>query len=43
VQNPSSISKGVQTITVDGINLEENVAPVFNDGRIHNVVAVIGR
>jgi cellobiose phosphorylase len=43
VQNPSSTSRGIQTIMVDGKRIDKNIAPIFNDGGIHTVVAILGR
>jgi cellobiose phosphorylase len=42
VQNPKHISKGVQSVTVDGNAIEGNVLPVFPEGGTHEVVVVMG-
>jgi hypothetical protein len=28
---------------VDGKRIDKNIAPIFNDGGIHTVVAILGR
>jgi cellobiose phosphorylase len=42
VQNPRNVSKGVQTMFVDGKPTDKNVIPTFYDGGIHSVVAILG-
>lgn len=42
VKNPKGINKGVGSLKVDGMKIEGNVAPVFNDGKVHKVEAVLG-
>lgn len=42
VTNPSHISKGVKSVTVDGNAIEGNVLPVFGDGKTHEVAVVLG-
>ncbi len=42
VQNPSRISKGIKEITINGERLDGNILPVFNDGKIHDVVVIMG-
>ena len=42
VKNPNNVCKGVQTMTVDGEAIEGNVAPIFDDGKTHEVVVVLG-
>jgi len=42
VKNPGGVNKGVRSLRVDGMKIEGNVAPVFNDGRVHKVEAVLG-
>jgi cellobiose phosphorylase len=42
VSNPSHVSKGVKSVTVDGNAIEGNVLPVFNDGKAHEVAVVLG-
>ena len=41
VKNPKHICKGVQSVTVDGKQIEGNVLPVF-DGGVHTVEVVMG-
>jgi cellobiose phosphorylase len=42
VQNPRHVSKGIQELTVDGQGITGNVLPVFDDGKTHQVAAVMG-
>ena len=42
VSNPSHVSKGVKSVTVDGNAIEGNVLPVFADGKEHTVEVVLG-
>ncbi|HUM69255.1 MAG TPA: glycosyl transferase, partial [Chloroflexota bacterium] len=42
VENPTHVCKGVKTMTVNGRAVSGNVAPVFNDGRTHQVHVVLG-
>lgn len=42
VKNPSHVSKGVKEIIVDGKKIEEQVLPVFEDGKVHKVEVVMG-
>ena len=42
VTNPSHVSRGIKSITVDGKQIAGNVLPVFGDGKSHAVVAVMG-
>lgn len=42
VSNPSHISKGVKSVTVDGNAIEGNILPVFADGKEHIVEVVLG-
>ena len=42
VSNPSHISKGVKSVTVDGNAIEGNVLPAFADGKEHTVEVVLG-
>ena len=41
VKNPKHICKGIQSVTVDGKQIEGNVLPVF-DGGVHTVEVVMG-
>jgi cellobiose phosphorylase len=43
VTNPEGISKGAVRILVDGKEIEGNRLPLFTDGRIHRVEAVMNR
>ncbi len=42
VSNPSHVSKGVKSVTVDGAAIDGNVVPAFSDGKEHNVEVVLG-
>lgn len=42
VQNPNHVSTGVQSVTVDGRNLEGNLIPAANDENTHIVEVVMG-
>ena len=42
VDNSAGVEKGVKSITVDGNPREGCVLPVFDDGKEHNVVVVMG-
>jgi len=42
VKNPDHVSKGVISMTVDGERINGNIAPVFNDNKIHEVLVVMG-
>jgi len=41
VQNPNNISKGETRIRVDSVKQENNIIPIFNDGKKHNVDVTI--
>jgi len=41
VQNPKGLCRGVNKLLVDGKTVEGNIAPIFTDGREHEVIAVI--
>ncbi|HBX71187.1 MAG TPA: glycosyl transferase, partial [Chloroflexi bacterium] len=41
VQNPGGLSKGVKSLMVDGTHVAGNVIPLFADGKIHKVVAIL--
>ncbi len=43
IKNPSYVSKGVKSITIDGNKIEGLVLPVFGDGKTHNVEVVLGK
>ncbi|PYG89763.1 cellobiose phosphorylase [Ruminiclostridium sufflavum DSM 19573] len=42
VANPDHVSKGVKKLAVDGKEIEGNIIPVFDDGKVHNVEVVMG-
>ncbi len=42
VKNPGNVSKGVQSVLVDGKALEGNLLPVFGDGQTHQVEVILG-
>jgi len=42
VKNPSNVSKGVSSLTIDGKKVEGNVIPVIGDGKTHKVEVVLG-
>jgi cellobiose phosphorylase len=43
VQNPEHISKGVQSIYVDGRLIQGNYVPIFEDGSTHRVIVTLGK
>jgi cellobiose phosphorylase len=42
VENPGRISKGIQSVAVDGKVVGSNVIPAFDDGKTHQVKVVMG-
>lgn len=42
VLNPEGVCKGVRSIEVDGASIDGDIIPVFDDGKIHEIVAVMG-
>lgn len=42
VTNPRGICKGIESITVDGNEINENILPIFNDSAVHAVLVVMG-
>jgi cellobiose phosphorylase len=42
VDNSAHVCKGVSKMVIDGKELSDNVAPAFNDGKEHTVLAVLG-
>ena len=42
VKNPDNVSKGIKSITVDGIKINGNILPVFEKGSEHKVEVVMG-
>jgi cellobiose phosphorylase len=41
VHNPHHLSRGVQSLSVDGCALPGNLAPIFSDGREHTLDVVM--
>ena len=42
IKNPSHVCRGVKKVTVDSIEIEGNVLPVFGDGKNHAVEVILG-
>ena len=42
VENPGHVSKGVDSVIVDGKEISGNVVPVFSDNRTHQVKVIMG-
>lgn len=42
VKNPDHISKGIKSVVVDGVKVNGNVLPVFEEGTAHQVEVVMG-
>ena len=42
VENPNGVEKGVKQVNADGVTVEGVIVPVFNDGKEHKVVVVMG-
>ena len=42
VKNPDNVFKGVISMTVDGKEIAGNIIPVAGDGKVHDVVVVMG-
>ncbi len=42
VENPHKVSRGVQSVTVDGQTVESNLIPVFEAGETHTIRIVLG-
>ncbi|NCC33315.1 MAG: hypothetical protein EOM24_15055 [Chloroflexia bacterium] len=42
VKNPDHVSGGVRTMLVDGKPVTDGIAPLFQDGKTHNVEVVLG-
>ncbi|MFW9955873.1 MAG: GH36-type glycosyl hydrolase domain-containing protein [Candidatus Thorarchaeota archaeon] len=40
--NPTGISKGIETIRVDGKLFESNLLPAFSDGKTHKIAVTMG-
>lgn len=43
VKNPSHVCKGINSLLIDNITIDGNVIPVFTDGKVHAVEAIIGQ
>lgn len=42
VENPNNVCKGVKEIIVDGCSQSSNLVPIFQDGKKHLVVVIMG-
>ena len=42
VKNPNHVCTGVSELIVDGIKVEGNIIPYYNDGKSHSVEVVLG-
>jgi len=42
IKNPSHVCKGVKSMTVDGVAVNGNIAPVITDGKAHDVEVIMG-
>ena len=42
IKNPEMVSKGVAKVTIDGVRINGNILPVFENGTTHNVEVVMG-
>jgi cellobiose phosphorylase len=42
VDNPSHVSKGVSGLVADGVKINGNVIPVYNDNKIHKISVTMG-
>jgi cellobiose phosphorylase len=42
VKNPSHVSKGIRSLTVDGVAADGNIVLVMSDGKAHKVEAMMG-
>jgi cellobiose phosphorylase len=42
VKNPKGVNKGLRSLKIDGMKIEGNVVPVFDDGKTHKVKVVMG-
>jgi cellobiose phosphorylase len=41
IQNPEGLCRGIKKLIVDGTTIQGNLAPIFNDGKEHEVIAVL--
>ncbi len=42
VQNPEHISKGIKEMYVDGRIIDNNIVPIYNDGKEHEILVIMG-
>ena len=42
ITNPNHVSKGVKKLVLDGKEIEGNIIPVLDDGKVHSVEVVMG-
>jgi len=42
VKNPDHVSKGVQSLSVDGVEIPDHIVPIAGDGQTHTVEVVMG-
>lgn len=42
IKNPQGVSKGVVKVTVDGVRINGNILPVFENGTLHEVEVIMG-
>jgi hypothetical protein len=42
VQNPEHQHRGVRSATIDGVRVDAQAIPLFNDAAVHEVVIVLG-
>ena len=43
VKNPNHVCTGVSSLTVDGIKVDGNIIPYYNDGKAHSVEVILGQ
>lgn len=42
VENPNHVSKGIKKISIDGVNYQSNILPVFGLGTTHSILVELG-
>ncbi len=42
VKNPTHVCKGIKALIIDGITVQEKSIPVFSDGKVHEIEAIMG-
>ena len=42
IKNPEGVSKGVKKVSIDGVRVNGNVLPVFDEGTTHEVEVILG-